>query len=101
MIINPNKTNRMTQNVPCSEFWIEDSALFYERWTRRGNSYYKYTIVNDELKKFSCAKIKVIDVLFILIIPYITIPLFLLQRCFIKRHMKKVWKEKRNLIYEK
>ena len=36
-----------------SDFWIQDSALYYEVNETRNSRTYKYTIENDELKKFS------------------------------------------------
>lgn len=98
MIVNPNRRNNPYNNVPCSEFWIEESALFYERWTRKGYTYYKYKIVDNELKKFSRAKFAVLDIFFIIVAPYLAIPFIILENCIVKSKMKKVWKEKRNFI---
>ena len=57
MIENPNAPIDIfkcsDEELLLSKFWIQDSALYYEVKENRNYRAYKYTIENDELKKFS------------------------------------------------
>ncbi len=57
MIKNPNPQIDVSkcsdEELLLSKFWVQDSALYYEVNETRNCRTYKYTLENDELKKFS------------------------------------------------
>lgn len=56
MCENPNPKPQMNDSdevYTLYPFWIENDCLYYQCYERYGYTYYKYTIEDGELKKFS------------------------------------------------
>lgn len=129
MIENPNPPIDISkcsdEELMLSYFWIQDSALYYEVHETRNCRTYKYTIENDELKKFSQIEGGCLRVFFLIIFIFTFYPLtmyvisdFNLINCVIlvgyyagiyfkysekpeaRSKMESVWKKYKDRIYK-
>ena len=129
MIKNPNPQIDISkcsdEELLLSKFWIQDSALYYEVNETRNCRTYKYTIENDELKKFSQVEGGCLRIFFFIVFIFTFYPLtmyvisdFNLINCVIlvgyyagmyfkysekpeaRSKMESVWKNHKDKIYK-